>query len=118
MILVVGQIDDELVPRISDWLMHDAPHRRESGIDVPGVGALRPLTGDRVQWGGYKKPECWVWGGVLNHADLNAVRAAVRSQPWQSPERVQLLLQDQEDSTFGLFMIRNGQIELAATSDM
>jgi hypothetical protein len=46
----------------------------------------------------------------LNHADLPAVVERIAAGPWRVPAAVQLLIMDQEESYFRLWMIRDGQI--------
>ncbi|SFW65802.1 hypothetical protein [Amycolatopsis australiensis] len=51
-----------------------------------------------------------MFAGALNHADLGAVRAWVAKAPWRCPNAVQLLLQDQHEVFFRLWMLRDGQL--------
>jgi len=111
--LVVDREDRELLPILNQWLEHDAPW---NGPSVPpgatGVGFLIDQTrAEPGSWGGFKRPECDVWAGTLNHADLAAVVAKVESVPWSHPGGVQLLLMDQEESYFRLWMLRDGHIQ-------
>ncbi|WP_432158936.1 MULTISPECIES: hypothetical protein [unclassified Streptomyces] len=59
---------------------------------------------------GGKYPECEVWAGALDHADLDALRRRFAETPWRQPNAVQLLVQDQEESFFRLWMIRGGEL--------
>jgi hypothetical protein len=107
--------DEEDTPSLvalSEWLENDAPW---NGPSVPpgatGVGFLQPITEpDRNQWGGWKKPECNIWAGALNHADLDAVCARVQETAWKQPNVVQLFLKDQEQSYFRMWMLRDGEL--------
>jgi hypothetical protein len=75
------------------------------------VGFLKPLTNAGAnQWGGWKEPECEVWAGALNHADLDALKQRVLEAPWSEPDMVQLLVMDQEDAFFRLWMIRGNEL--------
>ena len=99
-----------VVDEFARWLREDAPWNGPS--DPPGatgVGDLQPLTDPPARWGGSKRPECQIWGGVLNHADLAAVVERFGSLSWRHPSAAQLLLMDQEESYFQLWMIRNGR---------
>ncbi|MGC5053176.1 squamosa promoter-binding protein 15 [Micromonospora sp. DT48] len=106
--------DHDNVRSLSGWLERDAPRRAETGLDVHGnpahgVGTLETLTDPETnQWGGWKNPECDVWAGALNHADLDALLAQLRAIPWRYPQRVQVFLMDQEESYFRLYMFRDG----------
>ncbi len=46
----------------------------------------------------------------MNWADVPAVLAHIASMPWQKPESVQVLVCDQEDPYFRLYMIRGGEM--------
>jgi len=59
-------------------------------------------------WSGTKYPECHVWLGVLNTADLGKVRERFAAVPWRMPNAVQLFLMDQEESFFRVWMLRDG----------
>jgi hypothetical protein len=107
--------DEEDTPSLvalSEWLENDAPWNGRSGPPgATGVGFLRPITEpDRNEWGGWKEPECNIWAGALNHADLDAVRARVQQTPWRQPNVVQLFLMDQEEWYFRLWMLRDGEL--------
>lgn len=110
--LLAVDIDEpiEAVEAFNRWLESEAPWNAPS---VPpgatGVGHLRSLTDDTAAWGGSKDPECKVWGGVLNHADLEAVVERFGATEWRHPSAAQLLVQDQEQSYFHLWMIRDGR---------
>lgn len=99
--------DRGAVDAFNHWLAWEAPRRG----DVPGagVGSLGDLTGGRAAaWGGNKYPEAQLWGGALNHADLDAVVSTFAGLPWKVPAAAQLFLKDQEQSYFRLWMIREG----------
>ncbi|WP_411574180.1 squamosa promoter-binding protein 15 [Streptomyces fradiae] len=100
--------DWQNVEALSDWLRGQAPRRYQA--DALGVGSLRLITGPGNTWGGGKSPECEVWAGALNHADLDALRARFAATPWQRPNAVQLLITDQEEAFFRLWMIRHGEL--------
>jgi hypothetical protein len=100
--------DRQNVEAFSDWLREQAPLRHQA--DALGVGSLRLITGPDNAWGGGKNPECEVWAGALNHADLDALRQRFAATPWQQPNVVQLLIMDQEEAFFRLWMIRQGEL--------
>jgi len=84
------------------------PEIFDPGADLPYSGALSESP--KEAWPGPKYPECQVWLGVLNHADLAAVREYFAKIPWRVPNTVQLFLMDQEESFFRVWMIRDGQL--------
>lgn len=107
--------DATTVERLSDWLRTDCPWNSES---VPpgakGVGFLKPIAGSsapRELWGGWKHPESHVWAGALNHASIPAIIDHIGTLPWTTPAAVQLLIQDQEESYFRLYMWRDGRFQ-------
>lgn len=103
LILTTDPIDEARGAELSRWLRDQAPTRHGAGR---GVGSLvRTET-----WGGWKNPECTVFTGVLNHADIDAVVRYVESMPWAHPEFLQLLIQDQEEGFFRLWMYRAGRM--------
>lgn len=66
-------------------------------------------TDDETGWGGWKNPEARLYGGVLNHADLPAVVRRFEQTPWRRPELVQLMINDQEQWAFRVWMLREGR---------
>jgi hypothetical protein len=100
------QEDVALVHDFDRWLQTQAP--RQEQPDVKGVGALRPLHDSPDAWGGQKYPEALIWAGVLNKADLAAVIRRFGAIGWRVPSLVQLFVQDQEQGSFRLWMIRDG----------
>ncbi|MFD4433299.1 squamosa promoter-binding protein 15 [Nocardia sp. NPDC058497] len=114
MMLSVSFEDEPLVGQFSDWLRSNGAW---PGATVPGCGFLLNLTGNDVRWGGRKLPECTVWAGALNHADIPAILAKAAEFGWQEPDTVQLFLMDQEDICFQLWMIRDGAWQQYAPMD-
>ncbi len=112
MMISVALPDRVLLPALADWLEREAPWNAHSGrVDRQGVGTLTDQTSpETTTWRGSMYPECTVWAGVLNHADLPAILAKVASMPWQAPGAVQVLLLDQEETYFRLWMIRDGRM--------
>ena len=106
--------DTDTVQSLSEWLRTEAPTTaygdpRVSPSVWRGVGYLGELTrAGANHWGGWKEPECDVWGGALNHADLDAVLERIASLPWRYPYRVQVFLMDQEEAHFRVYMYRDG----------
>lgn len=102
-------VDDmQNVEMYSEWLESECPRSAE-GMD-PGSGGLKLISGPDVRWGGWKQPECSVFGGVLNAADLDAVKQAFASIKWVHPNAVQLFLMDENEMYFRLWMIRNREL--------
>jgi len=62
-------------------------------------------------WPGSKAPECYVWLGVLNNSDLARFRELFEAVPWKVPNAVQLMLMDQEEFYFRLWMFRDGRLQ-------
>ena len=102
-ILTTDLTDEVRGEELSQWLREQAPTRHGAGRGVGGLAR----TGT---WGGWKNPECSVFTGVLNHADVDTVVRHVERMPWAYPEFLQLLIQDQEDVFFRLRMFRAGRL--------
>ncbi|WP_278262272.1 squamosa promoter-binding protein 15 [Nocardia sp. AG03] len=74
------------------------------------IGSLTEITGENHGWGGYKHPECIIWAGALNGADLAAVLRRAAGLPWQIPHAVQVFVKDQYEEFFRLWMLRDGEL--------
>ncbi|WP_301176579.1 hypothetical protein [Actinomadura geliboluensis] len=86
-----------------------APRRYATFMTLAAVEKAmrrRRETGER----GWKYPECEVWAGALNHADLNAVLDHIAQMPWRCPNALQVFVMDQEESFFRLWMLRDGEL--------
>ncbi|MFB4285080.1 hypothetical protein ACBJ59_58130 [Nonomuraea sp. MTCD27] len=103
----VDMADRPNVESLSEWLRVEAPLRDRPGS---GCGFLTETTGQDSPWGGWKFPECTVWAGALNHADLTAVVDRVGGIAWRCPNAVQVFLMDQEESFFRVWMLRDGEL--------
>ncbi|WP_406340683.1 squamosa promoter-binding protein 15 [Streptomyces sp. NBC_01578] len=105
----VDMADNANVEALSEWLRTAAP--RCAQPEARGVGFLNLLTSaDTNQWGGWKQPECEVCEGALNHADLDALKQRAFEVPWREPNLVQLLVMDQEEGFFRMWMIRGNEL--------
>ncbi|MEV6376426.1 squamosa promoter-binding protein 15 [Micromonospora musae] len=106
-VMVSVSPEDRLnVEAFSGWLDEECPCL--GGMGRGGCGNLRLITDMDNRWGGYKNPECEVYAGALNHADLAAVVTHFGSLAWHNPNAVQLFLMDQEELFFRIWMIRDG----------
>ncbi len=136
MLLSVSIREGDQVNELNRWLQFEAPRQeerlqrelgasqlvaRELSVGVTwvgadpaapgGVGALKELSALPFgTWGGSKNPECTLWGGALNYAIPETVVAKVAEIGWRTPAAVQLLLMDQEENYFRLWMFRNGTL--------
>ncbi|MFI6100883.1 hypothetical protein ACIA8G_35485 [Lentzea sp. NPDC051213] len=106
LMLSVSGWDNSTAAELSEWLRTDAPRRDDAGA---GCGFLALITDQDSRWGGWKNPECHVWAGALNHADLDALVAHVGKIDWKVPLAVQMLIMDQEEGFFRLWMFRGGE---------
>jgi hypothetical protein len=109
-VLVSFDIEDRVaLETFNEWSASEAPRR--DGMTGKGVGRLGDLVGERAPaWAGPKYPECRLWGGALNHAEVDAVVARFGELPWRVPAAAQLFVMDQEQSYFRLWMIRDGRV--------
>ncbi len=94
-LLLVGgdQRDRDKVDELNTWLAsrHPAEQLRDASTVEDAVG-------------GYKFPRWGIYATSLNHADLDEVVRRVESIVWERPWLVQLLIQDEMESTFGVWM--------------
>jgi hypothetical protein len=104
MMVCIGPDDHETVQAVSEWL------RTSAARGGKPAGYLLEITGQDSRWGGWKFPECDVWAGTLNHADLDAVLDHIRHAAWKNPHELQVLLQDQHEAFFRVWMIRDGEL--------
>ncbi|WP_200824715.1 hypothetical protein [Nonomuraea solani] len=104
----VDVMDGPNVEALSEWLRTEAPLRDRPG---GGCGFLSETTGQDLQWGGGKSPECTVWAGALNNADLPAVLDRVQCIAWRCPSAVQVFLMDQQEAYFRVWMLRDGTLQ-------
>jgi hypothetical protein len=86
---------------------------------------MEPLTRDDPArpWRGRFVPVHSQWGPSFAHGwatEFDRMRtrsgllAHLESLPWPRPESVQVLIHDEEDDCFGLWMIHNGKLEEVA----
>jgi hypothetical protein len=112
-----------LLRDLSTWLDDEAPRKPNArfdtyGTEMRGTGSINPLTNPNCHhWGGRKYPECNVWAGTLNHAELTPVLDRIASLPWQYPQKVQVFLMDQEQQYFRLYMLRGSPWRQYAPED-
>ncbi|GAA0977979.1 hypothetical protein GCM10009555_040110 [Acrocarpospora macrocephala] len=60
--------------------------------------------------GGWKYPECDVWAGAFNHADLKAVLDHIAQMPWRCPNALRVFMMDQEKASFRVSMLRDDEL--------
>jgi hypothetical protein len=108
-ILSVELEDSSHAAAFSEWLRTEAPRREPP--EAQGVGFLNSLDEKPEAWGGWKNSESNLWGGAMNHADIAAIVQRFAQTPWRLPETAQLLVRDQEQGAFRLWMIRGGRVQ-------
>jgi hypothetical protein len=109
-LLHVDPVDEPVAEELSFWIRNEAP--RSDNRTEASAGYLLPLAGEVGQeaWGGSKLPALTLWAGVTNHVRLDALVDRVGTVRWEEPESVQLLVRDESDPWFRLYMIRDTQI--------
>lgn len=107
-LLYVAATDEHHVEDLTFWLRDFAPRSDDRVTGSPGH--LLPLTGEvgGEAWGGYKATSAIIWAGVANYLDVGSFVDHVGGVPWGEPDSVQLLVRDEGDPWFRLFMIRGG----------
>ena len=58
-----------------------------------------------------KAPECQVWVGAFNHLNRPALLADLESLRWDEPAGVKVLINYNDEETFGLWMFNNGRLQ-------
>lgn len=106
--------DRPAVEELSQWLQTSALRRGFGPGAVGWVGSLNETTGSDTGWGGGKYPECDVYAGALNHADLAGLVAHVERSVWKHPEFVQLFVMDQEQAYFRVWMFHGAKLRQIA----
>lgn len=76
----------------------------------PGPHSGTIAESPKSVWPGTKMPECHVFLGVLDYADLDKVREQFAAWPWRQPNAIQLFLKDQEEFLFRVWMLRDGAL--------
>jgi hypothetical protein len=107
LVVIVNPTDQSAVQELSFWLTEDNANQDDRGSG--GTGNLLPLT---ENWGGYKNPSSELWAGALNYIDVAALLTHMTEINWTEPDQVQILVQEEEDDYFRLYMIRNGALRL------
>lgn len=107
--LSVSRDDVGTAEQFAAWVEAECPHRHDPRGG--GVGTLADITHAGARWGGHKFPECTVYGGALNHANLRTLVDHFGAVEWRHPAAVQLFVMDQEQSFFRLWMIRDGRAQ-------
>ncbi|MFJ6617808.1 squamosa promoter-binding protein 15 [Kitasatospora sp. NPDC091335] len=106
----VNFVDRPGVEELSGWLRTAAPRQGYGPGEVGWVGYLNETTGSDTRWGGGKYPECDVYAGALNHADLSGLVARVERITWEEPRFVQLFVMDQDEQYFRVWMFHGTEL--------
>lgn len=109
-VLHVSPLDHDRAVDVAFWIRNQAP-RSDHRTQAP-PGHLAPITGEMGAeiWGGEKNPSAELWAGTTNHLDLDALLAHLARVNWEEPDAVQLLVKDEADPYFRLYMIRHGSL--------
>ncbi|MGF0175628.1 hypothetical protein ACQF36_35660 [Streptomyces sp. Marseille-Q5077] len=76
-----------------------------------GREGLKRVSGDQQsgRWGGsVLGAECHVVAGTFNHLNAGKLRSKLQELPWKCPHSVQLLLHNENDAVFGMWMLLDG----------
>lgn len=86
----------------------DAEHLRQS-LDAFPHHCLKPVDPNNVER---------EWRGNFKSLDLEAARARLGAIPWESPETIRILIEDEDDEGFGVWVVRDGGLVLALPPPM
>lgn len=100
-------VDDRAAQAVRNVAAGYPPEDR-SEVQVPReqVGSLLPLNGPVGEelWGGFKQASTSIWGSVSSNLDWDRFLDRVKETPWSDPGRVQLLMMEDGDSYFRMYM--------------
>lgn len=111
-IVITSETDQSKLEELSFWM--GTAEAAETGRDdvsdtAPSsalVGNLLPLNGPLGEelWGGHKRVTGCVWAASTANLHWDRFLQQVRTAGWANPERVQLLMKDDGDSYFRMFI--------------
>jgi hypothetical protein len=108
-------VDPDAMKILQDIVDHSSAESDENAaVTVPldRVGNLMPLNGavGEELWGGSKATSVSVWGGVTSNMHWGRFLDRVKAIPWTDPERMQILMKDDGDTYFRMYMFRQGKL--------
>lgn len=59
---------------------------------------------------GYRSAECYAWVIQFSRSTWGGLLSYLEALPWPRPDSVQVLVRDEEDDCFGLWMIYDGKL--------
>ncbi|MFB8141218.1 hypothetical protein [Streptomyces parvus] len=65
---------------------------------------------DGMFYGSGGSPECYVWIVQFIRHNWTGLMAHLESLPWPDPWSVQVLIRDEEDACFGMWMLYDGRL--------
>ncbi|MET7584237.1 hypothetical protein [Streptomyces microflavus] len=101
-ILLFSYLEDSVLQHIIsldplDAGLHPSGFKRVSGDEQLG------------HWGGTPRgSECHVLAGTFNHLNTGQLRSTLQQLPWKCPHSVQLLLHNENDALFGMWILLDG----------
>lgn len=104
-VVIVHPVDGPSVEELAFWMTE---RKINNDPDYGRVGNLLPLD---EGWGGYKTPSSEMWAAACNYLDVPGFLAHVAETAWEEPAAVQILIQDEEDDYFRLYMLRGGGLK-------
>jgi hypothetical protein len=95
---LIEKFDEDLRPQKSSAAIDEI----NAWLREKGAGTLADLS-VHMETGG-KAAQALVYGGSFNHLEVKEFKKFVLSRNWQMPESVRLLLNDEEDDGFSVFV--------------
>jgi hypothetical protein len=103
-VVVIGAWQD--VPMMEPFTHGEEDDDREWSGKFGHIGGREA---DRFWSTGKGSPE-GIWVATFNHLNRSALLADLERLPWSAPYTVQVLIRDEEDDCFGLWMIFDGEL--------
>ncbi|MFD7855262.1 hypothetical protein ACFV6B_13385 [Streptomyces microflavus] len=101
-ILLFSYLEDSVLQHIISLDPLDA------GLHPSG---FKRVTGDQQlgHWGGTPRgAEGHILAGTFNHLNTGQLRSTLQQLPWKCPHSVQLLLHNENDALFGMWILLDG----------
>lgn len=72
--------------------------------------SFKSISNSTSSWGGNKVPECQLFAAAFNHLPLGEFISELNKLTWLRPEMFCLFIQEQDDETFGVWLIQDKKV--------
>ncbi|MET7585101.1 hypothetical protein AB0J30_37225 [Streptomyces microflavus] len=102
-ILLFSYLEDSVLQHI---ISQPCPPRRRTALQRIQVGQRGRAA--RALGRHPRGAECHVLAGTFNHLNTGKLRSTLQQLPWKCPHSVQLLLHNENDALFGMWILLDG----------